>query len=297
MPRINRFSVIFIVLVLWVVSGSIVGCRTDVQPPDPGGSNDENSPIESENPPEIQPPDSEQCPESNGDSKAPNGDGDNDGDSEEDVRPTLEDTTRANDKGKTIVTNPDDLLVLVNKERNLPADYVPDDLVPVDVPFSFSGDDPRRLMRAEAAEALEALFEAAEEADISLVAASGYRAYETQKWIFNRNVERHGEEAANRFSARPGQSEHQTGLAMDVTSAEVDFQLVEAFAETPAGKWLDENAHAFGFIIRYPRGAEDITGYQYEPWHLRYVGPEHATVLYEAEITLEEYFADENDHS
>lgn len=182
--------------------------------------------------------------------------------------------------------------ILVNKAQPLPADYVPLDLRPVDIPFAFAGDSPKRLLSAEAAAALEELFQAAQADGVELVGVSGYRSYERQAEIFAANVRCYGsEEAANRVSARPGESEHQTGLAMDVSSPSVQNQLVEQLAETAAGRWLAANAADFGFIIRYPEGKERITGYQYEPWHLRFVGRTHALQIVGQNLTLEEYLA------
>src|SRR5699024_4260346 len=122
-----------------------------------------------------------------------------------------------------------------------------------------------------------------------LNAQTEYRTYNKNEDIFDAYVEEHGEDEANNFSARPGESEHQSGLTMDVTSEDVDFQLTVEFAETEEGKWLKENAAEFGFIIRYPEDKEDITEYQYEPWHLRYVGKKAAEEMVKKGLTLEEY--------
>lgn len=197
----------------------------------------------------------------------------------------------ADDRVRTPESKPDYLntLVLVNKTHALPADFVPDDLVVPGVRFSFTEDLPKKKMRREAARALEKLFEQAERDGIELAAVSGFRSYERQAAIFANAVQRKGEVEANRVSARPGQSEHQTGLAMDVSSASVGYALVEAFGETVEGKWLAQNAPKYGFIIRYPKGKEHITGYRYEPWHLRYVGVEHAMKISQRGLTLEEY--------
>lgn len=184
---------------------------------------------------------------------------------------------------------PDSLTVLVNKEHALPDGYEPADLTVPDVRFPFEEDDPKKQLRQEAADALEKLFHDAEAAGHFLFAQSGYRSYERQEVIFASNVNKDGEEAANKYSARPGESEHQTGLVMDITSEAVGFGLIEAFGETPEGKWVAENAHEYGFIIRYEQGKEDITQYQYEPWHLRYVGTEAAKAIYENDWTLEQY--------
>ncbi|UCZ54076.1 D-alanyl-D-alanine carboxypeptidase family protein [Bacillus shivajii] len=191
-----------------------------------------------------------------------------------------------------LVKDPDDILVLVNKENHLPAGYTPFDLMEPDVPFPFDEDLPQKLMRAEAAEALELLFEATEKEGLHLFAQSGYRSYNRQREIFTWNANERGEEQANQYSARAGESEHQTGLAMDVTTHEVNFRLTTDFADTAEGQWIAENAANYGFIIRYPKGKEHITGYQYEPWHLRYVGKEVAKEIMENNLTLEEYLED-----
>ena len=188
------------------------------------------------------------------------------------------------------VENPYDVLALVNKEHALPSDYLPEDLVVPDVRFPFTEDVPKKQLRKVAATALENLFKSSEEAGLELFAQSGYRSYERQEAIFNNNIERHGEEHANTYSARPGESEHQTGLVMDVTNQAVNFELTTEFGETEEGIWLKDNAHKYGFIIRYPKDKEDITKYQYEPWHIRYVGKNLAKELHEKEITLEEFY-------
>ncbi|WP_270180254.1 cell wall-binding repeat-containing protein [Alkalihalobacillus sp. CinArs1] len=180
-------------------------------------------------------------------------------------------------------------LLLVNKQRDLPSTYVPAELEEPNVPFPFDYEHNKRKMNTIAVAHLEALFDGAERAGLDLYAQSGYRSYERQKRIYERNVEEHGEEYANRVSAKPGHSEHQTGLAMDVTSPDVDYRLVEEFAYTDEGKWVDAHAHEYGFIIRYPAGEEHVTGYKYEPWHLRYVGKNIATYMKNNDRVLEEY--------
>lgn len=198
-------------------------------------------------------------------------------------------TIRRGESEPDIVVNPSSRLVLVNKERNLPPDYAPEDLVRPNIPFPFEGELPRMMMRSEAAAAIEELVTAAGEEGLVIFGSSGYRSYETQRAIFESNVQRRGETEANRFSARPGQSEHQTGLAMDVTSPDVGYGLVQSFGDTAEGIWIEENAHEFGFIVRYPRDSEHITGYAYEPWHLRYVGCDHAKIIRDTSLTFEEY--------
>ncbi|SDC62669.1 D-Ala-D-Ala carboxypeptidase. Metallo peptidase. MEROPS family M15B [Pelagirhabdus alkalitolerans] len=189
-----------------------------------------------------------------------------------------------------VVSNPDEVDVYVNKKRRLPEGYEPDDLVAPDVEHLSPEGDNRRLLREEAADALEDLFSEALDAGHNLIAVSGYRSEDRQRTLYNSYVEQHGQEEADRFSARPGTSEHQTGLAMDISAASVSFGLEEAFSGTNEGEWVKDNAHHFGYVIRYPEGKTDITGYVYEPWHLRYVGEELATHLYTESLTLEEYF-------
>lgn len=193
--------------------------------------------------------------------------------------------------GLYIVSNPSSIEVYLNKNRKLPTGYAPNDLVEPDVSHTKPKGDERRLLRADAASALEALFSTAfEEEGIELAAVSGYRSHQTQTNIYQGHVNRSGQDYANRFSARPGTSEHETGLAMDVSAAVVGFALEQVFKETTEGSWLADNAHRFGFIIRYPEDKEHITGYGFEPWHLRYVGKSLAEHLYHNSLTLEEYF-------
>lgn len=187
------------------------------------------------------------------------------------------------------VSNPGNVLVLVNKKNSLPANYVPQNLVVPNVPFPFTEFNPKKLMTQNAASALEELFTRAKQNNMNLYATSGYRSYARQNQIYTANVAKYGEQQANQFSAKPGESEHQTGLAMDVTSPTVNFKLTQYFGQTKEGKWLANNAYQFGFIIRYPKGKEYITGYQYEPWHLRYVGKDVARQIAYQNITLEEF--------
>lgn len=193
--------------------------------------------------------------------------------------------------GMKLIQNPTNVLELVNKYYFLPENYIPNDLVQPNVEFSF-GDLSleKAYMRKEAAVALERMFSEAKNSRIELVAVSGYRSYRRQKSLFNAEVNHVGEEKAVQAVALPGTSEHQTGLAMDIGSKSTDFHLTEGFATTKEGKWLEKNAHRFGFILRYPKGKEGLTHYEYEPWHFRYVGIEAATTIYNHKWTLEEYF-------
>lgn len=193
--------------------------------------------------------------------------------------------------GKEVIQNASNTFVLVNKFIGLPSNYSPDDLVTPDVPFSFENKNlEKSKLRSEAADALERMFAEAEHSGIDLYAISGYRSYERQNQLYNAEIQKVGEEQAAEVVATPGNSEHQTGLAMDISSLSAGLKLNEEFGETTEGKWLVENSYKYGFILRYPEGKEQITGYMYEPWHFRYVGEAIATIIYERDWTLEEYF-------
>jgi len=184
--------------------------------------------------------------------------------------------------------DPTDLLLLVNKQNRAPS--VPYTLVKPDVTPSKPELSENIYMRPEAAQALESLFESAEQQGIILYATSGFRSYSTQKAIFDRKAKERGEQSANRSVAKPGQSEHQTGLAMDIEGeSSLGTGLTNSFGETPEGIWVEENCADYGFIIRYPKDKTKITGYVYEPWHIRYVGVEAAKEITELGLTLEEY--------
>ncbi|CAG7645147.1 D-alanyl-D-alanine carboxypeptidase family protein [Paenibacillus allorhizosphaerae] len=188
-----------------------------------------------------------------------------------------------------VVANPTDNAVMVNKTYKLPDNYKPTDLVEPDVPFTFKEHLEKRKMRKEAAAALEKLFAAAKKDGLPLAGVSAYRSHETQTTLYNNYVKKDGEEAANKYSAKPGHSEHETGLAIDVSGSTGKCAATDCFADTKEAKWLDQHAPEYGFIIRYPKGKEAITGYQYEPWHLRYVGTETAKDIAKKGVTFEEY--------
>lgn len=187
-----------------------------------------------------------------------------------------------------IVADPSSIFIVASKLSKLPDGYEPDDLTEPDIPFYFEEYMEKRNLREVAAHALEDLVNGALEEDIHILGASGYRSYERQESIYANNVSNRGQEATDKISSRPGHSEHQTGLAMDVTTASVNYSLQESLGDQPEGQWLAEHAHEYGFIIRYPEGKSSITGYSYEPWHLRYVGIDTATFLYENNLTYEE---------
>ena len=182
------------------------------------------------------------------------------------------------------------LLILINKQNPVDQAYKPEDLTPIKY-YASNRSEAGRYMRKEAAGQFHKLVEAAAAEGHELVMTTAYRSYGFQQTLWNNYVASEGEAAASRFSARPGQSEHQSGLAVDVSAPSVDYALTDSFGETEEGIWLAQNAHRFGFIIRFPEGKEDITGYLYEPWHIRYVGEPVAAEIYAKDITLEEYLA------
>jgi D-alanyl-D-alanine carboxypeptidase len=207
---------------------------------------------------------------------------------DEDIDRILEEIK--NPEIRVIDREPNSITVLVNKELSLPTDYEPSDLVIPNVSFSKTVNHENSHLRLVAARALERLFEEAKKEDIYLNAVSGYRSYKRQYDIFTNNIKRKGLEHTMKFSAKPGYSEHQTGLTMDVSSDSANNRLELSFAKTKEAIWIAENSHRFGFIIRYPEDKTEITGYAYEPWHIRYVGISLATYLYENNLTLEEYY-------
>lgn len=209
----------------------------------------------------------------------------------EDVRHVAVDSSiKPAQEGLQTLAKPESISVLVNKEYSLPADYQPNDLVYPNVNFIFQEKIEKRMMRAEAAKALETMFAAAKTQNLHLAGVSAYRSYQTQQSLFHNYVKNDGLENAKTYSALPGTSEHETGLAIDVTTADGACAAKDCFGDTEEAKWLAKHSYEYGFIIRYPKGKENITGYKYEAWHIRYVGKEVAKELFEKGITLEEYY-------
>ena len=182
---------------------------------------------------------------------------------------------------------PESLMILVNKQCALPSDYVPSDMVRPDVAYAEGVIESRKQMREPAARALEKMFDAALEDGITLLAISGYRSYGTQAAIYSARLEERGQAYVDRYIARPGRSEHQTGLAMDLGCPGHTW-LETSFAKTDAYAWLLEHCGEYGFIIRYREELVEETGYAFEPWHVRYVG-EPAAEIMERGISLEAY--------
>lgn len=200
------------------------------------------------------------------------------------------DPTPSLNKSQFSQDDPASLWVIVNKARRLPAGYVPSDLVVPYVRLQLSPRAERMHVRQVAAGPLQDLFTAAHNAGFDLELLSGYRSEAYQKKIYDRYVKKLKARAAI-ASAQPGYSEHQTGLAVDLDRyKDLRCLAMPCFAAMPEAKWLADHAHEFGFIIRYEKDKEGVTGYEYEPWHLRYVGKELATELFLRRQTMEEFF-------
>lgn len=181
----------------------------------------------------------------------------------------------------------DSNLKLVNKKNKLPWDFIPELVVPsVQAKKNVTVE-----LTPEAAKALEDLFTAAQAEDLNLVAISGYRSYSTQKAIYQRSVDKNGKSYADLASAQAGKSEHQLGLAVDVSCDAIKLNLNKSFAKTKEGKWLYEHCAEFGFIVRYKTEWARITGYKGEPWHIRYVGKEHAKYITKLNVPFDTYMA------
>ncbi len=183
----------------------------------------------------------------------------------------------------------DSLWVVVNKGRALPSSYVPPNLVVPNIPQDDVA-SPKMQVRADTAAALEKMIAGAQDEGISLTLISGYRSYDYQVTIYSHYVRVDGAKLADTFSARPGHSEHQTGLAADLGAASGKCAVDECFGDLPEGKWLARNAYKYGFIIRYQKTTQNLTGYIYEPWHVRYVGQALAAQLQATGQTLEQFF-------
>jgi len=190
-------------------------------------------------------------------------------------------------KGVVITDQGDNLLVLINKHIRLPENYQPADLVPIDGKIAVTRSGMR--LRNEAASALAQMAATGGQEGLNLIATSAYRSYWEQQATFSYWVKAAGLAAAERFSARPGHSQHQLGTAVDFTSESVGKGLTDTFAKVGEGAWLANNAYKFGFVISYPAGKEAITGYTYEPWHYRYIGKDNAAKMIQSGLILEEF--------
>lgn len=180
-------------------------------------------------------------------------------------------------------------LALVNRCFRVPYTFSPHDLSPLRVRSTHTQEGDYHLLRESAARAAEQLFQAATDEGLTLIARSGYRSYDVQTFVHDNVLYILGIEEGSRVSAVPGHSEHQLGLALDVSSPATGGELTEIFSQTEEGKWLRDNAHYFGFIIRYPYNKEAYTGYVYEPWHIRFVGTDAAREIFNSGQILEEF--------
>jgi D-alanyl-D-alanine carboxypeptidase len=179
-----------------------------------------------------------------------------------------------------------DILVPLDKERRLPADCAPPSLQQLPAEHTYNG---AQYLRPDAAGAMLDMIAAAAEEGLELYVVSSYRSYQTQVGLYAYWVSVLGEAQAARISARPGHSEHQLGTTADLSTPAVGSEPGEAFGDTPEGRWVAANSWRFGFIISYPAGKEAITGYAYEPWHVRWVGEGVAASVHNSGLTLREY--------
>ena len=172
--------------------------------------------------------------------------------------------------------------ILVNKNNKLTSDYVPNDLEPISLEYACEN----KYLRHNAKIEFEKMTKQAKEDGFNIIAVSTYRPYDYQKKLYNNYVKDKGIYYADLASAKPGHSEHQTGLAVDVADLSLDY---DNFENTKEFIWMKNNSYKFGFILRYPKAKFHITGFKYEPWHYRYVGVDIATYIFENNITFEEY--------
>lgn len=181
-----------------------------------------------------------------------------------------------------IIKNPNDILVLVNKNNKLENDFIPSKLVKLDLKYS----NKEKYLKKEAALAFYNLSKDAKKLNYRIIVSSAYRSFTYQEKLFSHYVNSKGIDYALLCSAKAGHSEHQTGLAIDVEGSNFDYNL---FEDSKEFNWMIENSYKYGFILRYPKNMEHITGFKYEPWHYRYVGKDVAKIIHENNITFEEF--------
>ena len=173
--------------------------------------------------------------------------------------------------------------ILINKYIYLPNDYVPNNLIEIDNNYDYTG----KLLVKEAKDNLDKMREDLNKIGLKIRVVSAYRSYQYQLELYNKYKNKDGEKIADTYSARPGYSEHQTGLSIDVDN---NIEYYENFENTEEYKWMKENSYKYGYILRYPKDKEEITGYKYESWHYRYVGKDIANTIHNNDLTLEEYY-------
>lgn len=196
------------------------------------------------------------------------------------------------DKTKYSIDEPGSLWWIVNKTRALPEKYIPSDLTAPNIKLRWENKTAESMQVREVIRPdLELLYQASQKAGYKLMLVSAYRSYTTQKELYDNYVKTYGEEEASQFSAKPGTSEHQTGLVVDLGRTDHKCELEQCLGDLPEGKWLADHAYEYGFIVRYLKDKQDITGYMYEPWHFRYVGKDLAKELHNSGQTMEEFFS------
>lgn len=176
--------------------------------------------------------------------------------------------------------------IIVNKYYELGSEYVPDDLVDISIKYYYGE---KKKIRSEVYEAFKRMWEDAYKEGIYLIVVSAYRDYASQVSVYKEYENQKGTTYADSIAARPGYSEHQTGLSLDIYSK--DSTVASTFKNSKAYEWLINNSYKYGFILRYPEGKKKITGFSYESWHYRYLGVDLATKVYNEGITFDEYYA------
>lgn len=205
--------------------------------------------------------------------------------------PHINSTTAQFNKKQHSLDDPSSIWVVVNKKRPLsPATFAPSDLVAPSIPLRLNANNPEMQVRQVTADALKTMNDQAKKDNITFMLASGYRSYALQVSVYGSNVKQLGISGADSQSARPGYSEHQTGLAADLEPVSHKCEVEDCFATTPEGQWLAAHAYEYGFVIRYQKDAQPTTGYKYEPWHVRYVGTELAKQIHTTNMPLETFF-------
>lgn len=199
------------------------------------------------------------------------------------------DMTGIPDVVSTITSDDGSRLVLVNKLHAVSSDYYPSDMVAVDGSLSTNQG---LYFKKEAYDAYLAMLADAKKEGLNFLICSTYRSYDLQASLYNNSMAQYGAAYTNTRSAYPGRSEHHTGWAVDITSKSMGYGLSQNFVNYPEGLWINNHCSEYGFIIRYPKGKTYITGYDYEPWHLRYVGVDAASEITSRGITLEEYLGE-----
>jgi D-alanyl-D-alanine carboxypeptidase len=200
-------------------------------------------------------------------------------------------TSSGFDKSQYSLTDPTSIWVVVNKQRALnPINYAPKNLTVPSLPLRVPGNESMQIAQ-QTATAMQKMFAGAKTEGLNLMISSGYRSFAYQTGLYGGYVKTEGQAKADTQSARPGHSEHQTGFAADLEGTNRTCELEICFGDTPEGKWIAAHGYEYGFIIRYPADKVPVTGYQYEPWHVRFVGVELATEMHNQGVkTLEEFF-------